>query len=147
MKDLLIFFCLLLSLFPSMLSPNSFTDGAGPLFTLYVLNLAPSSPPLHLSALFFCLSCLLVPHTHDSWSVGLYMGYCSNKFIIKTNVEQHKIHALFSCLCFVFVYLGPQQPLTRWVGCLRAIKRISVRQQKEFCAKEHAFNPTACILC
>lgn len=44
------FFVVLVPLYA--VSPNCFTDGTGPLFTLYILSLVPSSPPLHLSTFF-----------------------------------------------------------------------------------------------
>lgn len=100
-----------------------------------------SSPPLHLSPLFFLFvmfACAM--YTHGFWCVGLYM-WSSNKFIIitaKSNAEQRGIHSLVSCVCSVFVYLSAQRPLTRWVGFLWAIKRISVRRWNEPRASQHS---------
>ena len=128
--------------------PTALQIGTSPPFTLYILHFVLSSPPLHLAPLFYasCWSCSLVLSTLMASAMLVCMcdkpptNLASSLWRSRLNITE--IVSLFSgvCVCVCVcaralhgccVYLGARRPRTRWVGCLRAIKRISVQQQDE----------------
>lgn len=105
-------------------------------FILYCLH------PLSICLRFFSVCHVYLFYVHSwflvCWSVYVIMLKQIYHHNSENQCRAEKEPTLSLTVCAsVFVCLGAQWPLTRWVGCLRAIKRISVQQQNEPCANQH----------